>query len=76
MTLGESCHNLPNIPISLPAETTYLYEYPLEIVGVHISKSFRPVDLLEYWVSYDKIVLVSCFNFQNDIDLVNGKFII
>lgn len=35
MTLGESCHNLPNIPISLPAEMTYLYEHPLELVGIH-----------------------------------------
>ena len=40
MTLAESCHNLPNFPISLPAETTYLYEYPLEIVGVHIGGIF------------------------------------
>ena len=40
MTLAESCHNLPNILISLPVETTYLYEHLLEIVGVHIGVSF------------------------------------
>ena len=40
MTLAESSHNLPNIIISLPAETTYLYEHPLEIVGVHIGGIF------------------------------------
>ena len=40
MTLGQSCHNLPNILISLPAESTYLYEHPLGIVGVHIRRIF------------------------------------
>ncbi len=35
MILGETCHNLPNILISLSAETTYLYEHPLGLVGIH-----------------------------------------